>query len=145
MPISDRTATGRPGQAAEKGADRAPHHDRGVDHTPHGEPSPAPPLPAFRGAPLTPGEIAAIAEHEHLTIEEAMERGAALLEEPHGDAALRQIVWDTLVRARQMHETGRIAALTELYEETCRRRHNPCDRRLAPTRDTHPFIPPAVH
>ena len=94
---------------------------------------------------LTEAEIAAIAEHEHLTPEEAARRGARLAQEPHGDAAVRQIVWDNLVKARQFHDTARIAALEELYRETCRRHPNPCDRRQAPTRDTHPYIPPPVH
>ncbi|WP_245593537.1 hypothetical protein [Azospirillum halopraeferens] len=95
-------------------------------------------------APLTDAEVAAIAEHERLTPEEAAVRGAALMAQPHGDAALRQIVWDNLVRARQFHDTARITALEELYRETCRRHPNPCDRRLAPTRITHPFNPPLI-
>ncbi|HYG90324.1 MAG TPA: hypothetical protein VD978_29160 [Azospirillum sp.] len=92
--------------------------------------------------PLPQEEIAAIAEHEHLTLDEAAVRGTVLMGEPHGDAAIRQMVWDNLVRARQHRDPDRIKALSDLYTRTCRRHPSPCDRRLAPTRETHPYEPP---
>ncbi|HEY0837324.1 MAG TPA: hypothetical protein VGE72_25650 [Azospirillum sp.] len=91
---------------------------------------------------LPPEEVAAIAEHEHLTLEEAAERAVALMSEPYGDAAIRQIVWDNLVRARQHQDPDRIHRMTDLYTRTCQRHPSPCDRRLAPVRETHPFTPP---
>jgi hypothetical protein len=92
--------------------------------------------------PLPQEEIAAIAEHEHLTLEEAAARGSVLMREPHGDAAIRQMVWDNLLHARQHRDPDRVKALTELYRRTCQRHPNPCDRRAAVVRESHPFPPP---
>ncbi len=90
---------------------------------------------------LDEDEIAVIAQHEHLTADEASIRGAAMMSEPWGNAALRQMVWDALGDARRRGDDARAAALTALYRRTCLRHSNAYDRRMAPTRETHPFPP----
>ncbi len=90
-------------------------------------------------ANLDADEVAQIAEHERLPYMTALEKGAALLSEPWGDAAIRQIVWDNLCRAHQHRHADRIGALTAIYRTTCERHPNLCDRRRAPVRSTHPI------
>ena len=90
---------------------------------------------------LASDEIAVIAQHEHLTLKEAAIRGAALMREPWGHAALRQMVWDTLNDARRRGNERMVAELTALYRRTCLRYPSPHDRRTSPTRETHPFPP----
>ncbi|MCG5243778.1 hypothetical protein [Azospirillum doebereinerae] len=88
---------------------------------------------------LAQDEIAVIAKHEHLTLEEAAARGAEMLREPWGHAAMRQMVWDTLTDARRRADESATLRLTELYRRTCRRYPCPHDRRTSPTRERHPF------
>ncbi len=79
-------------------------------------------------ANLDPEEVAEIAAHEHLPFMTALEKGAALLDRPWGDAAVRQMVWDNL-RAANAHRPDRVPDLMTLYHDTCRRHPNPFDRR----------------
>lgn len=88
---------------------------------------------------LAPDEIAVIAQHEHLTPQEAALRGAEMLREPWGHAAMRQMVWDTLNDAKRRADAPEILRLTELYRRTCLRYACPHDRRTSPTRERHPF------
>lgn len=88
---------------------------------------------------LAQDEIAVIAAHEHLTMQEATKRGAAMMREPWGHAALRQMVWDMLCIARRRAEESEIARLDDLYRNVCLRYACPHDRRSAPTRKIHPF------
>ena len=90
-------------------------------------------------ANLEKDEVAQIAEHERLPYMTALEKGAALLLQPWGDAAIRQMVWDNLCRANQRQHTDRIEELTVIYRTTCERHPNPCDRRRSPVRSTHPI------
>ncbi|WP_448204029.1 hypothetical protein [Azospirillum sp. sgz302134] len=91
-------------------------------------------------ADLDQDEVTQIALHERLPFTAALEKGAALLTNPWGDAAIRQMVWDNLCAANQLHHPGRAEALTVLYRETCERHPSPCDRRRSPVRPTHPII-----
>lgn len=84
-------------------------------------------------------EVAEIANHEKIPYITALEKGAALLDQPWGDAAIRQMVWDNLCRATRHHEDGRVHELTVLYHTTCEKHPSPCDRRQSPVRDTHPI------
>lgn len=84
-------------------------------------------------------EVAVIARHEHLTLAEAAERGSAMLREPWGHAAIRQMVWDRLTEVRRHGDAGEEARLAELYRRTCRRLTSRYDRRRSPTRRLHPF------
>lgn len=98
--------------------------------------------PADAGSPNdrpTPEEIAVIARHEHLTLAEAAERGAAMLDEPWGHAAIRQMVWDRLEEVRRIGDEKEAIRLTDLYRRTCRRLTSRYDRRRSPTRKLHPF------
>ncbi|SMH48573.1 hypothetical protein [Azospirillum agricola] len=88
---------------------------------------------------LAPDEIAVIARHEHLTPAEAAVRGAEMLREPWGHAAMRQMVWDCLCEAKRRADAAETARLTDLYRRTCRRYACPHDRRVSPTREKHPF------
>lgn len=81
-------------------------------------------------ANLDPDEVAQIAAHEHLPFTTALEKGAALLDQPWGDAAVRQMVWDNL-RAANAHRPERVAGLMTLYRDTCQRHPNPFDRRTS--------------
>ena len=90
-------------------------------------------------ANLEQDEVAQIAAHERLPYMTALGKGAALLAEPWGDAALRQIVWDNLCRANQRQHADRVDELTIIYCATCERHPNPYDRRQSPMRDTHPI------
>ncbi len=80
-----------------------------------------------------------IAQHEHLTLREAAARGAEMLREPWGHAALRQMVWDTLNEAQRRADEAAVARLTDLYRRTCLRYACPHDRRVSPARARHPF------
>lgn len=95
----------------------------------------------FGLANLDQDEVAEIAAHERLTFTAALEKGAALLANPWGDAAIRQIVWDNLCVANQRHHADRAQTLTTLYRGTCERHPSPCDRRRSPTRPAHPILP----
>jgi len=88
---------------------------------------------------LASDEIAVIAQHEHLTLREAAARGADMLREPWGHAALRQMVWDTLNEAKRRADEASVARLTEMYRRTCLRYACPHDRRVSPAREKHPF------
>ncbi len=103
------------------------------------------PVLDLRHAPETdypaPDEIAVIAQHEHLTLPEAAARGHAMLREPWGHAALRQMVWDTLADARRRADEPAAVQLTDLYHRTCLRYPCPHDRRMSPARERHPFPP----
>ncbi|HYG91894.1 MAG TPA: hypothetical protein VD978_37225 [Azospirillum sp.] len=90
-------------------------------------------------ADLEKDEVAQIAEHEKLPYMTALEKGAALLTEPWGDAAIRQMVWDNLCKASQRQRTDRIEELAVLYRMTCERHPSLCDRRQSPVRPTHPI------
>lgn len=90
---------------------------------------------------LAQDEIAVIARHEHLTLQEAATRGREILREPWGHAALRQMVWDTLTDATRRADEPAVAQLTDLYDRTCLRYACPHDRRMSPTRERHPFPP----
>lgn len=92
-----------------------------------------------RTGDLTPDEIAVVALHEHLTLAEADRRGHAILREPWGHAALRQMVWDILLEARRRGDEAETERLSRLFRQTCLRFPNPCDRRRSPTRARHPF------
>lgn len=93
-------------------------------------------------ANLDADEVAQIAEHERLPYMPALEKGAALLTEPWGDAAIRQMVWDNLCKAGRRDRLERIGELTVLYRATCERHPCPCDRRRSPVRSTHPIWKP---
>lgn len=88
-------------------------------------------------ANLEADEVAQIAAHEHLPFMTALEKGASLLHEPWGDAAVRQMVWDNLCSADRRH-AAEAASLTALYNDTCTRHPNPFDRRHSPTRVAGP-------
>jgi len=90
-------------------------------------------------ADLEKDEVAQIAEHERLPYMTALEKGAALLMQPWGDAAIRQMVWDNLCKANQLQKGDRTLELEVLYRTTCERHPNPCDRRNSPVRPTHPI------
>ena len=90
-------------------------------------------------ANLDGDEVAEIAAHEKLPFTAALEKGAALMDQPWGDAAIRQMVWDNLCTANQRNRADRAEALTTLYRDTCERHSNPCDRRQSPVRPTHPI------
>jgi len=90
-------------------------------------------------ANLEKDEVAEIAEHERLPYMTALEKGAALLMQPWGDAAIRQMVWDNLCKANQRQKGERSLELADLYRVTCERHPNPCDRRNSPVRPTHPI------
>lgn len=96
-------------------------------------------------ATLGADEITVIARHEHLSPREAATRGANLLREPWGHAAIRQMVWDTLTDARRRGDEEQSAALVALYHRVCQRYPCPYDRRNAATRETHPFPPDRAH
>lgn len=101
-------------------------------------------LPIVQEAPddvLAPDEVAVIARHEHLTLEEAAIRGAEMMREPWGHAALRQMVWDVLNDARRRGQEKCVAELTALYRRVCLHYPSPYDRRTSPARETHPFPP----
>lgn len=89
-------------------------------------------------ANLEQDEVFQIAKHERLAFTAALEKGATLLNEPWGDAAVRQMVWDNLCAANR-HEPTRVPELMTLYHETCTRHPNPFDRRRSPVRDTAPL------
>lgn len=88
-------------------------------------------------ADLEADEVAQIAAHEHIPFMAALEKGASLLHEPWGDAAVRQMVWDNLCCAT-CRSAGEAASLTMLYNDTCTRHPNPFDRRRSPTRAVGP-------
>ncbi len=88
---------------------------------------------------LNQDEVAEIASHERLGYTAALEKGAALLEQPWGDAAVRQMVWDNLRTASHGGRAGRLHALAILYDRTCERHPGRCDRRRSPLRPTHPL------
>jgi len=90
-------------------------------------------------ANLEDDEVAEIAAHEKLPYTAALEKGAALMDQPWGDAAIRQMVWDNLCTANQRNRPDRTEALTELYRDTCERHPNLCDRRQSAVRPTHPI------
>lgn len=94
----------------------------------------------FGLANLDQDEVAEIASHEKLTYTAALEKGAALLDQPWGDAAIRQMVWDNLCAANQRNRVQRAEVLTVLYRSTCERHPSPCDRRQSPVRTTHPIL-----
>ncbi|ANC90626.2 hypothetical protein A6A40_01155 [Azospirillum humicireducens] len=87
-------------------------------------------------ADLEAEEVAQIAAHEHLPFMTALEKGASLLQEPWGDAAVRQMVWDNLYR--RPHNPAEAASLMTLYNDTCTRHPNPFDRRTSPARAAGP-------
>lgn len=88
-------------------------------------------------ANLDKDEVSEIARHERMTYMAALEKGAALLNDPWGDAAIRQMVWDNLCAANR-HHPDHVAALMMLYRDTCDRHPNPCDRRRSPLRESAP-------
>ncbi len=88
---------------------------------------------------LEADEIAVIAAHERLSAQDAIRRGEALLHEPWGHAALRQMVWDLLCIARRREDMAGAAHLSALYRRVCARYANPHDRRKSPARTSHPF------
>jgi hypothetical protein len=88
-------------------------------------------------ANLEAEEVAQIAAHEHLPFMTALEKGASLLHEPWGDAAVRQMVWDNLCSA-SCRRPAKAASLMTLYNDTCTRHPNPFDRRRSPTRMAGP-------
>lgn len=88
-------------------------------------------------ADLEADEVAQIAAHEHLPFMAALEKGAALLLEPWGDAAVRQMVWDNLCAANRHHPAD-VTSLMLLYHATCTRHPNPFDRRHSPSRSAGP-------
>lgn len=88
---------------------------------------------------LAQDEIAVIAKHEHLTLQEAANRGAEMMRESWGHAALRQMVWDTLNDAKRRADAVAVTQLTELYRRICLRYACPHDRRMSPAREKHPF------
>lgn len=88
-------------------------------------------------ANLEADEVAQIAAHEHLPFMTALEKGASLLHEPWGDAAVRQMVWDNLCSADRRH-AAEAASLMALYNDTCTRHPNPFDRRTSPARAVGP-------
>lgn len=90
-------------------------------------------------ANLDKDEVAQIAAHERLPYMTAVEKGAALLNEPWGDAAIRQIVWDNLCARSRHNDPGHTEELVTVYKLTCERHPNPCDRRNSPARPTHPL------
>lgn len=88
-------------------------------------------------AELEADEVAQIATHEHLPFMAALEKGASMLRQPWGDAAVRQMVWDNLCTANRHHPAD-VAALMLLYHDTCTRHPNPFDRRHSRNRSTGP-------
>ncbi|WP_029009145.1 hypothetical protein [Azospirillum halopraeferens] len=88
---------------------------------------------------LDKDEVAEIAAHERLPYMTALEKGAALLQQPWGDAAIRQMVWDNLCQASGKSDDSRSHSLAVVYRMTCERHPNPCDRRRSPVRPTHPL------
>ncbi|MGQ9366723.1 hypothetical protein [Azospirillum sp. ST 5-10] len=88
---------------------------------------------------LVKDEVAEIAAHERLPYMAALEKGAALLRQPWGDAAVRQMVWDNLCRETRHRNLERARELTLVYRMTCQRHPNPCDRRRSPVRSSHPI------
>lgn len=90
-------------------------------------------------ANLDADEVAEIAKHERMAYTAALEKGAALLDNPWGDAAIRQMVWDNLRDASTHHEAVRAHTLLELFHDTCERHPSPCDRRQSSMRPRHPL------
>lgn len=89
---------------------------------------------------LADDEIAVIAEHERLPFMIALEKGADMLHQRWGDAAVRQMVWDTMTAADHHGKPHKAAELRGVFLETCRRHPNPFDRRRAGlARPCHPL------
>jgi hypothetical protein len=90
---------------------------------------------------LESDEVQEIASHERLPFIAALEKGAMLTNEPWGDAALRQMVWDNLCHANHHHQAERARQLVVLFQTTCDRHPSPCDRRHSPVRPVPPIWP----
>lgn len=90
-------------------------------------------------ANLDKDEVAQIAAHERLPFMTALEKGASFLDQPWGDAAIRQMVWDNLCAANKRHDATHTQELMVLFHATCERHPSPCDRRNSPVRESHPF------
>lgn len=74
-------------------------------------------------------EIDAIAEHEHLPFVLALERGAAMMNEPWGPTAVRQMIWDDYLAAEGEGEINHAAVLRCLYGRACEHLHGGAERR----------------
>ncbi|MFD1628082.1 hypothetical protein [Azospirillum griseum] len=122
MPILDQPC------APEHPAWNLPEFDRPTVHH-----------PTIGSHELEPDEIAVIAVHQRLSPAEAIRRGAELMREPWGHAALRQMVWDLLCIARRRDHDVDAAHLSALYRRVCGRFANPQDRRKSLSRSSHPF------
>ncbi|HYD29861.1 MAG TPA: hypothetical protein VEB64_03260 [Azospirillaceae bacterium] len=80
---------------------------------------------------LTPEEVEAIAQHEHLTAMAALTKGAHLLHQAWGEPALRQMAWDNLRHAVGQHGQ-RTRQLEAVFFDTCAHHPGGSDRRRLP-------------
>lgn len=71
-------------------------------------------------------ELELMAEHEHLPFIVAVEKAQNFVDQPWGDAALRQIVGD-FCDTNHKPVDGR--SVDEIYQETCAAHQNTFDRR----------------
>jgi len=70
---------------------------------------------------LTPDEVDAIAEHEHVPSIVALEMGRYLLNGPNGERVLKRIILDDIDAARERGDTLHAACLKLILRDFCRK------------------------
>jgi len=65
---------------------------------------------------LTPDELDAIAEHEHVQPIVAAELAAYLVESPSGERMIKRMILDDLLHAERLGDDARVAHLTDVLK-----------------------------
>jgi hypothetical protein len=74
---------------------------------------------------LTPDEVAAIAEHEHIPEIVAVELGNYLVHKPQGEARIERMIVDDIEHARAHGDFARMAKLVAVLRHFIDVHHNP--------------------
>lgn len=82
---------------------------------------------------LTAGEIAAIAEHEHLPEIAALEFGNYLIHRPDGAPAIRRMILDDIEAAQRRGDRAHALALKVVLHHFCRSRRHELGRSIGPS------------
>lgn len=82
---------------------------------------------------LTPEEIAAFAQHEHLPEIAALEFATYLVHRPDGAMAMKRMILDDIEAARRRDDRSRLLALKVVLHHFCRSNRRELGRGIGPS------------
>ncbi|MDR3517716.1 MAG: hypothetical protein P4M00_18080 [Azospirillaceae bacterium] len=91
-------------------------------------------------SPFENDEVYAIAAHERLPAICALEKAMTMINQPWGDASVRQMIWDSVRLARDQGNDLTANRLMVVYRRACVSHNGTVDRRTDPNRRHHAIV-----